>query len=373
MLPILASKPLDGTISSLKGAYQEPCATCRLNDICVQGCCATHHDCVQRTCNRGCNSCGGGDIRGEAGERGTPAICCKAPLRDMYIDMVRKPQYAFKRRPLLDLKARSIVVSQGSPGRIAGCPYPEDTEAVAVNLRHVWSERNGWYSHDMRDYLRLPSKRTKLILITSTHDDVLERAWNSEVHREDFASLGFDIWQSLTYSQYHEMSRFNNLWQGFRTLTAIEASGAHFSTLLPHGLRLSGGEAVYAPWRALGERVPQLMLNWQYTSLKEPEAFVAMLGALKRQVSLVPTQALWFVGVCTPEAVFNIQKHFPGRPCYFLSVVPWILAHKGAMLNKVGKMRRSKLAKADLMHQNQHNFHELVAHAVAQAEARGGR
>ena len=289
---------------------------------------------------------------------------------------MRKDRYAFAEQPRIALRYRHIVVSQGSPGRIEQSPYPDDCEAVAVNLRHVWSSRNGWYSRDFRDYLKLPSRRTKSILITSTHDDVLERAWADEVHREDFAALGFDFWQALTFSQYQAMSRYNNLWAGYRTLSAIEASGAHFSTVMPHGLRLSGGPEVYAPWRALGEAVPQLMLNWQYTSPKQPEAFVGMLAAIKRQVELVPTQAIFFIGVCTPESVYNIQANLPDHACYFLSVVPWLLAHKGAMLNLHGKMRRSSLPKRELMLKNQANFAKLTATAVAAATRkaqRGGR
>ena len=81
-LPILATPPLEGrVIESLKGAYTDPCSRCALADVCVQGCCGSHTGCVQRACNRGCNTCGGGDIRGAQGERGTPAVCAKAPFR----------------------------------------------------------------------------------------------------------------------------------------------------------------------------------------------------------------------------------------------------------------------------------------------------
>lgn len=368
-LPILASKPLDGVIESMRGEFANPCLTCSLRDVCVQGCCASHGDCVQRACNRACNTCGGGDIRGPMGERGTPAVCSKAPLRDVYLNMVRKDDYEFTKRPLIKLKNRGIVVSQGSPGRIENSPYPDDCEAVAVNLRHVWSAGGGWYSQDFRDYLKLPNDKTKLILITSTHDDILERAWSDEVHKDPFKDLGFTYWQALTYSQYWEMSRFNNIWQGYRTLDAIEKSGAHFSTIMPHGLRISGGQAVYHQWLDCGKAIPQLMLNWQYTDLqKDPQGFRWMLGMIKKQVQIIPTKAIWFIGTCTPDTIYNIQRNFPGITCYFLSVVPWLLAHKGRLLNLHGKSRRTQMAKRDLMLQNQANFARLVATAVDHAE-----
>ena len=372
VLPILTNRPLNAPITSMQGAYADPCAICILRDVCVRGCCGSHGGCVQKSCYRTCNTCGGGDIRGEDGSRGTVAVCSKAPLREVYLKAVRKERYEFTKRKVIELPSRSIVVSQGSPGRIDRSPYPDDCPAVAVALRHIWSQRSGWYSQDFRDYLRLPNKKTKLILMTSTHDDILDRAWDAEVHRERFKELGFDYWEGLAFSQYHEMSRFNNLWQGFRSLSAIETSRAHFSTLMPHGLRISDGLPVYRPWYDLAEAAPQLMCNWQYTQLKSADGFRYLVAMLKRQVALLPTKAIWFIGVCTPDTVYNLQLNFPEQRCYFLSVVPWLCAHKGVGLNLRGKLRRSKRPKAELMLENQANFAKLVATAIEAADQRSG-
>ena len=361
MLNERLSKP----ISSFDGDFKDPCSNCDLKDVCVRGCCTEHHECIQRTCYRECNDCGGGPRLRETGAN-VPAVCCKSPLKDVYLSQVRKEHYSFTKRDRIKLKQRSIVVTQGSPGRVDRSPYLEETRAIAVNLRHVWSGR-GWFSQDMRDYLKIESKRTKLILLTATHDDVLERAWDAEVHNEDLESLGFTAWQALEFSQYGDYSRFNNLWQGYRTLRAIESSKAHFSTIVPNAVKMTSGRDSYRPWYDCGKAIPQVLVNWQFTSIRDVNAYRWMVAWVKRHVKRIPARSLWFMGVVSADMVYNLQRAFPDHKCYFLSVNPWLAAHKGDEFSEKGKLKKSKLPKTELVLLNQRNYANLVSRAVDSA------
>jgi hypothetical protein len=366
MLKIL-NDPLSKPISSFEGEFKDPCSTCQLGRVCVQGCRTRRTACAQKTCYRQCNDCGGGPLRHTGAD--VPAICCKAPLKDVYLSQVRKEHYNFTKREFIDLKQRSIVITQGSPGRVDRSPYPDKTSAIAVNIRHVWSRR-GWFSQDMRDYLKLESKDTKLILLTATHDDVLERAWDAEAYDADFKSLGFDYWQALEFSQYGDGSNLNNLWQGYRTLSAIEASKAHFVDMLPSAVRVLEGKRPYRPWYDCGLVIPQVMVNWQFNSLRDVDNYRLVVSLVRRHLKCVPAKAIWFIGVVSAEMVFNLQRAFPQHRCYFMSVNPWLAAHKGDEFTPVGRLQKSKLPKTELVLLNQRNYANLVMRAVKAAHKR---
>lgn len=352
-MPLLSSP-----ISSLRGEYADPCTKCALKDVCVEGCCASHSDCIQTTCYRDCNDCGGGDLLRGTGAN-VPAICSKAPLRELLLSSVRKDAYKFTSRPRIKLKAKSIIITQGSPGRVNGCPYPKGCEAIAVNLRHVWSTR-GWFSTDMRDYLKIGEKSTKLILLTHTHDDVLERAWDAGVHYDDLSALGFDYWQGIEFSQYGYMSRYNSLWVGYRSLFSIEASKAHFCISIPPGLSVKKGPDSYQQFGDCAKALPQLMVNWQFTSLKDTTTYKWMVGMLKRDLKYLQVKSIWFVGVVSAEMIFNLVRTFPNYDCYFLAVNPWLAAHKGDEFMLTGKLKKSVIPKTDLVLLNQHNYAKVV-------------
>lgn len=364
MLKVI-NEPLSKPMSCFEGKHSEPCRECDLNSICSRGCNNAHYVCSQRTCYRECNDCGGGPILKNTGAN-VPAVCCKAPLKDVWLTQVKKENYFFKPRKLITLKQRSIIVTQGSPGRVDGCPYPKEASAIAVNLRHVWSTR-GWFSQDMRDYLKIDSPKTKLILLTATHDDVLERAWSCGVQHEDFKSLGFNYWQALEFSQYGEYSRFNNIWQGYRSLYAVEASRAYFSTQFPDALRVVQNKESYHPWYECGQAIPQFIINWQFTSLRDKDSYRAMVASIMRYIKRVPVKSLWFMGVLSSEMVYNLQRAFLDYTCYFMSVTPWLAAHKGSELSMNGKIQKSKLPKTELVLLNQRNYANLVSNAVSSA------
>lgn len=359
----LHSEPLEVPIVSGEGEHKDSCDKCKLRDVCVRGCCNSHTSCIQESCYQECDDCGGGVQRFQG--KNVPAVCSKAPLRELQLHQVRKGSYDFKKWKPIKLSRSSIVINQGSPGRIEGCPYWEDTAAVAVNLRHVWSTR-GWFSKDMKDYMRVP-KGVKLILITSTHDDVLERAHAADVQHSNFKALGFDYWQVIQFSDYADMSRYNNLWLGYRTLLTMEESGSSFCAHPPSGVdqaRLTKD----SPWVKMSEACPQIMVNWQYTSTKDAQGFSWRVGGLRRTLARLPKiKSVWFIGVVSANGVYNIKRNFSSYDCYFLSVNPWLAAFKGDEFSRWGKLKKSKLPRRELVLQNQRNYHEMVDYAINKA------
>ena len=334
------------------------CETCRIGPNGSGYCPGCHGHCGSKgpsqmaTCHRGCMTCGGG----EAAPNTVPAICCKSPLADIALTAVERTSYNWTKRPLIDLRQRGIVVTQGSVGGRIKDPYPATTEAVAVNLRHVWS-RNGWYSKDMRDYLRIPSK-TKLILLTMTHDDVLERAWDEQLHEEDWGAVGFDYWQPLTFSFYHTDAKMNMYWQWRRTLLATEASKAWFAPFTPW-LMTRKADAVT---RECVKSVPQVMFNAQF--LSGDGSLESYLRMLVRQHNEIPKEAsFWFVGVSTRKVVRMFKSFLRGRQAYFLSTTPWLSGHKGMEFVVTGQTKKSTLPKDQLVLTNQQSYMDMVAGA----------
>ena len=363
---------LDTPIVSGQGKFQNSCETCSLKDICVKGCCSQHSNCVQKICYQNCDDCGGGPpLRYQGGN--VSAVCSKAPLKDLQLMDVKRDEYMFKKRKRIKLKKPAVIITQGSPGRIEGRPYPDDCEAVAVNLRHVWSNR-GWFSRDLKDYMRMSSSM-KLILLTATHDDVLERAYEKEVHLDDFASLGIDHWQCIDFSEYSDMSRFYNLWTSYRCLHTHEQSKAHFGLLPPLTHMNNDNTDMLAPWIACAKACPQVMHNCQFVGINDPTVFRKMIANMKRALSAVRhIKSLWFIGIVSGSEAYNLQLNFPQHDCYFLSVNPWLAAFKGDLLTAGGKLKKSDLPRRELAVQNQLNYQTIIQQAVnaAREHSRGG-
>lgn len=356
---------LEHPITSGEGMYKDPCVSCALNDICVGGCCSNHSRCVQTTCHQECNDCGGGDLlRFEGGN--VPAVCSKAPLRELQLEQVRRESYDFTPRDLIKHDTKSAVITQGSFGQTDGSFYPEGTEIVGVNIRHVWSSR-GWFSSDMKDYLKLPPG-AKLLLLTATKDDVLERAWEFGVQHADFEAIGFDYWQALEFSTYGYMSRYHNLWTAYRLMESIELSRAHFGQLIPVEVDRAKRDKL-GLFRVCAENIPQAVINCQFLSVKRLDTFRRTLAAWKRALKGLPLKALWFLGVVSPEMVYNIRMNFSAYDCYFLAVNPWLAAFKGDAFLRSGKLKKSRLPRRELVLQNQCNYANLVRHALDAASS----
>jgi hypothetical protein len=345
----------------------EWCAKCRLfNKVCAgnNGGCTTKQDVAQRECYSACNTCGGGPAKPHS----APAVCCKSPLKTILLEQALgakneegKEFFLVTPRPKIVVKHTGIVVTQGSPGAAFGSsdsPFPPEVEAVAVNIRHVWSKSAGWWSDDLRDYLRVPAN-VKLILLTSVFDNRLEDAWDAGLHEEDFSQLGFDYWQNLSFSIYAEDSPMQSYWSTLRSLRSVQGNKSWFAEdvraprLMPEWTKARLLEQV--------SKLPQLVLNFQF--IRGDKAELLAHGAdLKAYHALLPANvAIWILGPVQPAAIRFFKKLAPNRSLYFLSALPWIGAHRGALLSSNGKLVRSKINKKDLVWANQRAYLKITS------------
>ena len=171
-LPVIKNEQPITEPSTCKG--KDFCSSCALfvgNNGRCDGCTPKHQAQLSpafSACDRECGTCTGHKVL-------VPAICCRSPLKDIYLTAVtkgaadwNKPEYSYTKRPILDYKQKAIFyISSGGVNTIVpkGKPLvPEDHEVVAVNITRVWSG-NGFYSKDLKSYLRL-SPNTKLLLMT---------------------------------------------------------------------------------------------------------------------------------------------------------------------------------------------------------------
>lgn len=342
----------------------EWCSKCELfQKVCPgsNGGCTTKETVAQRECYSACNTCGGGP----ANPNSAPAVCCKSPLKTLLLEQARgskpvgKERFDYTSRPKIDLPSRAVIVTQGSPGSAFGSdsPFAPEVEAVGVNLRHVWSRNAGWWSQDLRDYLRVPST-AKLVLLTSVFDNRLEHAWDEDLHEEDFGRLGFDYWQNLSFSIYAEDSPMQSYWCALRSLRSVQGNQSWFA------------EDVKAPrlmkqWtkdRLLEqvEKIPQIVLNMQFIRNNREELF-AHAEDLKTYHDLLPLKvSIWLLGPSQPAVIKFFQKLAPGRDLYFLSALPWIGAHRGAVLGPDGKLKKSTLPKKELVWRNQRAYLQSI-------------
>lgn len=283
---------------------------------------------------------------------------------------VMREDYDFKKRPLLKFGHKHVVTHTGLiPGAEKDC-YPEGTEMVACNLNRLWTPR-GWHSRDLRDYLKIPSKKIKLIMFSCAYDDILERAYEHEVHFEDFASLGLDAWEIYEMSIYSDYSNFYNFWMGYRMLHAGEASGSWFGQMSPSWLfDKDAGEKPFKPWRQWAKAAPQLTINWHFTKLKDATAWRRWAGFVRHGLRHLPEiKALWFQGVSSPDQVYNLSRAFPEHDCYFLAGAPWVAAKKRRLFTERGGVEPSpNMDRPELLLENQRNFASLVARAVSAAK-----
>lgn len=311
--------------------------------------CGANGFCKMRTCHRECATCGGGEFAPNT----VPVVCCKTPLSNLLVSKVEHDKHNFFPRPKIDLKQRLIVVTQGSVGARVKEPYPQETQAIAVNIRHVWSSR-GWYSRDMKDYLKL-RKDQKLILISMTHDDVLDKAWDMRLHEEDWSEVGFDYWQTIAFSYYGDESRLNQYRQFHRLLTAAERSRAWFASESP--LRLTRKTSPIIA--DMASKIPQVMFNAQ--GCYKPTDLVDVLNNARRTDHVVPKNvAFWFVGFGAKKFIQTAAKFFAHRDTYFLSPGPWLAGHKGKLYTEDGKIKPCRIPKEELVVENQRRYMRML-------------
>lgn len=345
---------------------EEHCSKCELHGVVCpgnRGHCTHKQSCTQRECYGDCENCGGGLLNPGA----AVAICCKSPLRDSFINSVREDReigaetYKYTKRDKIVLRTKGVIVTQGGVGSAFGdkSPFPKEVEAVAVNLRHVWSSR-GWYSRDFRDYMRL-EKHQKLILLTALYDDVLERAWDAKLYDEDFASLGFDWWETLRFSQYASGSNTAVYFHALRNMWCMSAGASWFADVIDaSGLKK---EWIEARMREQTAKVPQVMHNMQGLGAKQEDMKEALRHFPFYHRILPENVTMWVNGPIRPVFLKAIRSLMPGRDVYLMSAAPWISGQKGKLLQDDGKLVYTKLPKNEVIWENQRAFLRITQRA----------
>lgn len=333
------------------------CTGCRLfkgNKGVCKGC---NPKCRMAVCETQCGRCGGNVID-------VPAVCIKSPLRDLLMKQVESLK-GWHKRPPIKLKTRGMLVTIGGRSSVFGpgeCPYAPEVEAVGVNLRHVWSARGGWYSKDMKDYMRVP-KEKKLFLLTASYDDQLDKAWTADLF-DGFKDVGFDFWSPLLFSAYENDACMNQIWNYLRTLHSLKLSKGHFCDLPSRRFDLSSDF-----FRTLFASVPNIMTN---TQIGQPDdSWVRGLYADITHVSSVcpPDATFWLLGVNSPKVLTAALLAASGRDVYATNTNVWIAAHKGYLFTPDGSSSTfdRSMPKKDVILESQRNFLKMVDSAYAKA------
>lgn len=305
--------------------------------------------CEMSSCWQECNTCTGYKVE-------VPAICVKAPLRNVYMSAVTggapswaKAEYKFHSQKRIDLKCKTVVVARGGGVKLTkDSPYVPELEMIGVTLSDVWSKGGGWFSHDLKDYLRL-RRHQKLMLVTSVRDDILEDGWDAECFGgESHSRVGFDYWMPLSFSTYKKDSYMQQYFSVLRTMYAIMRGRAHFCTLTAY----EGLDLDHYYKEAIGV-LKQMLVTSQF--LVNDQALLAKIAWIKKWNDLTPaTVPLWSVGMATPRYIHNVRKYAPERDLYFVSANPFRLAGHGKRLFDTGLAKKDpSLSKDELMYENQ--------------------
>jgi hypothetical protein len=315
-------------------------------------------------CHKQCHSC--------TGYKATlTAICCRSPLKDIYLNAVtrsknwNKPklnftareQISFDRKAILYLNFSGIKFLMGDRPK---SEYLVDHEVVAVAHSYVKGMGGDFFSDDLHDYLRLP-KTTKIILLTMTIDDHLERSWEKELYGspEEYEKVGISYWMPLAFSAWGDSARMYQYYQIMRTMYCTDVSQAHFYSgdTRPSGIYLDDLHL-----RAL-EKIPQVIFNVSFIDSKP--ALKGYLAYIKSWNDFAPKHlSFWFVGHQSPTLVHNIRKHTGDRDIYFISGKPLYNATTCRVLLKSGSERKIpksiKVDKLKLLKENYERFEGIV-------------
>lgn len=362
-LPVLKTEVT--TLSSCDGGSR--CPECPLfvkNGGRCNGCSPQHQQAMAETfdnfveCYKECNACTGYKVR-------VPAICCRSPMKNIVMSAItkgaedwNKPAYTYTERPRLSFTQRAVFyIASGGVNTIApGKTHLVSSkhEVVAVNLTRVWGG-NGFFSRDLKDYLHLPAS-TKLVLMTMTQDDLLERGWQKEFYADpsEFQAVGLDAWMPLSFSAYPEEAHMHQYAQLLRTLYCTEKSAAWFVT---GDHRLNGMRTDDLILEAVA-KIPQMVFNMQFV---DDKWLIYHLRIMKHYHSLVkPDAPFWIIGASTPSFMASVRQVVGSRIVYYVSAKPLYLASKGQLLLSTGKTAKSALPKKQLLEDNFSQFSSIV-------------
>jgi hypothetical protein len=344
----------------------DTCATCvfyEKNGGRCSGCTKSKRDALAeefQVCYRECDGCTGYKVE-------VTAICCRSPLKEVYMNAVtgnpenwNEPIFKYTKRPKLTFKQKAVfVIAAGGGPAIAASRnttlVPESHEVVAVSLRNVWSGR-GFYSQDLKDYLKL-APSTKLVMLTNTLDDLLERAWEHESYGgPEFTRVGIDAWMPLVMSTYKNDAHMHQLYQTYRSLYAAAKGQAWFvgGSSPFYGIKVD--DLVHEATKF----IPQMTFGTQF--IVDDVMLKSLLRTVAHYHKLVdPRVAFWFLGANKPTLMHNIRQNIGDRDAYFLSPTLLQLANKGKRLTPEGKVVLDGVAaKYDLLQENYANYAALV-------------
>lgn len=357
-------KILDGQelkLSSCQGL--EGCKSCELytkNGGRCEGCTPHKRETLKEnyvSCYKECHECTGYEVQ-------VTSICCRSPLKDMYMNAVagkdwNNPTWKLTERPIIDAARAVFYVTAGSISTILnadGYLVPPGTKTVAVSLGRVMGAKR-FASSDMYDYLKIPTK-TELILLTVNKDDILERAWDNELYDPDvYTKVGFKYWMPICFSAYHTEAKMQQYYQFLRTMYVSERSKAWFTC----GDFYRAGLDIADLYDKAIEAMPQVFFNAQFLVNNEllRRKLMIVTWFHKRYSVDIP---FWFVGTCTPTLLHNLRKIVgKKRPLHFVSGNPHHHATQGKELLLSGKSRKSALPKSDLVAINLTTLERMVS------------
>lgn len=337
--------------------HPDRCSKCPINvgngGLC-KGCSSEKLSaCSQSQCDLGCNVCGGFKVD-------VPAVCCKSPIAKTFLIQAapggnyKKPSFTFTRRKAISFKSKAVVSARGGGiNSSKGPPYIDELECVAATIKDVWSPR-GFYSKDVKDYLRVP-KSKKLIIISALLDDWLERMWDAQAFGQDFEEHGIDYWMPPAFSVYNQDGHMNRYWQMLRTLHALQIGKGHFVPL-PNTSNFEIDD-IYLD--AI-DKIPQATFNCQFAF--NDERMIKALGVIRSWHQKVPKHvSFWMIGAGSPKFCRNIRKLLGDRDVYFVSANPFRLANHGKeMLPDGNGLKVDGVSKQDLLFKNQRTFRSMV-------------
>lgn len=365
-LPVL-NYPEGKTLNRSTCHGTDQCSGCKLfvkNEGRCGGCTPDHKALLSENyvaCFKECNTCGGGGFD----DVEAPSVCCRSPLKDIYMQSVagddwNNPKRTYHERPAIKLKKKAVFyVTAGSIGTIVreddGYLVPPDTEAVAVSLARVWTGKR-FASDDMHDYLRMPRK-TKLMLFTMNRDDILESAWNAELYADPhkLQQIGFTSWMPIAFSSYRGDAHMQQYFNFLRTTYCIDKSQAWWfvGNYRRPGLRLED------MFDEIVAKVPQIVFNTQFL-VSEEITKKALLDVKWFHERYPKNVAFWMVGTATPTFFHNVRKHVGDRDVYWVSGNPHHFATQGKEFAANGNGKKSRLPKHELVTANMKSFQDLV-------------
>lgn len=277
------------------------CDTCGLHEKLCYGCkpsvevsCGT-----QRSCSTGCETC--------HGDPPVQGVCCKSPLAPFAVERILtldQLEYA----PVKQLKfpdARIPILLDRH--------HKSPAKVNCIGINRVYSERRGWKSADIKDYLQL-DKSSKLILSTVMTDDHLMRLIETRWW-ESAPEVGIDYWEPMLFSMFMDEAKMQRLFSFWRTCRSMMDSGAHISPFTFHHCASFNIEPHLLK---LHKSVPNIGIGLSHGS-EQIDAQRRILGYVRKYAQVLGPNTSWFVqGMTAKNKQVVFKSLLPkGAEAYF--------------------------------------------------------